>query len=64
MSEYNPHAGNKDAVCVAASPEVLSDSSNGNENGALLYFVKVQCGALKCPPYVDGKILTCVVCLK
>ena len=64
MSEYNSHAGNKDAVCVDASPEVLPGSSNGSEGGALLYFVKVQCGALKCPPYVDGKILTCVVCSK
>jgi len=64
MSGHNSHVGNKDAICIDASPEVLSNSSNGNENGALLYFVKVQCGALKCPPYVDAKLLTCVVCSK
>ena len=64
MSDLHSHEGNKDAICVDASPEVLSNSSNGNENGALLYFIQVQCGALKCPPYVDGKILTCVVCSK
>ena len=62
MSEHNSHVGNKDAICVDASPEVVPDSSSGDQNGALLYFVKVQCGALKCPPYVDDKILTCVVC--
>ena len=64
MSQHHSHAGNKDAICVDASPEVVPDSSSGDQNGALLYFVKVQCGALKCPPYVDSKILTCVVCSK
>jgi len=64
MSEHYTYAGNKDAICVDASPEVLSGSSNGSEDGALLYFVKLRCGALKCPPYVDDKILTCVVCSK
>ena len=64
MSGYNGHTGNKDTICVDASPEVLSGSSNGSEDGALLYFVKLRCGALKCPPYVDDKILTCVVCSK
>ena len=64
MSGYYDHAGNKDAICIDASPEVLSGSSNKSEDGALLYFVNVQCGALKCPPYVQAKILTCVVCSK
>jgi len=64
MSEHYTYAGNKDAICVDASPEVLPGSSNGNENEALLYLVKVQCGTFKCPPYVDAKILTCVVCSK
>ena len=64
MVEYYSHSGNKDAICVDAPPEVISGSSTGNENGALLYYVKVPCSALKCPPYADGNILTCVVCSK
>jgi len=64
MTGHNSHAGNKDAICVDASPEVVLDSSSGDQNEALLFFVKVQCGALKYPPYVDSKMLTCVVCSK
>jgi len=64
MTGHHSHAGNKNAICVDASPEVVPGSSSADHNGALLYFVKVQCGALKCPPYVDSKILTCVVCSK
>jgi len=64
MSQYVSHSGNKEAICVDASPEVTLDSNGGNQDGGLLYFLLVKCGALKCPPYVDEKVLTCVVCSK
>lgn len=35
-----------------------------NINGKLVQPVKAVCGALECPPYHDGKILTCAVCTK
>ena len=34
------------------------------DDGRLLYFVEARCGSLKCPPYVNGRELTCVVCSK
>ncbi|XP_031555824.1 short-chain collagen C4-like [Actinia tenebrosa] len=33
-------------------------------NGALLYHVEGVCGSLPCPPYVEGRELTCAVCTK
>jgi len=45
----------RNAICVDASPEVRSGNISGNENGAVLYIVKEQGGALKCPPSVVTK---------
>jgi hypothetical protein len=30
----------------------------------LFYPVKTQCGSLPCPPYINDKYVTCVVCTK
>ena len=64
MSAFVNHDGSRDPICVDETMEESSNSDGGNQNGALLYFVIGKCGALKCPPYVDGKVLTCVVCSK
>ena len=50
-------------VCLDGSPE---DDSSGaiNNNGLLFYYVLTQCGSLPCPPYVNNKVVTCVVCSK
>ncbi|XP_078703910.1 uncharacterized protein LOC144928979 [Branchiostoma floridae x Branchiostoma belcheri] len=50
-------------VCMDGEPEVLP-GGEGNDNGALFYPVEARCGSLPCPPYVEGRELTCVVCTK
>lgn len=57
---YN-HAAASEYVCVDVDPETIADTS-ANNNGKLFYHVEAECGALKCPPYVNGRELTCAVC--
>ncbi|XP_029647856.1 short-chain collagen C4-like [Octopus sinensis] len=63
MTEGHAEKGRHEYVCVDYAPEA-DPAGYRNENGALLYFVKGICGSLPCPPYVYGRILTCVVCSK
>ena len=63
MSAYVGHKGRTQFICVDENPEATT-GSHGNENGALLHFVESHCGSLPCPPYDNGKELTCVVCTK
>ena len=48
-------------VCLDGDPEVITGGSE-NKNGALFYTVEAVCGALPCPPYVNGYEIACVVC--
>ena len=50
-------------VCLDSRPEVLQ-GGHTNQNGKLFQFVEGRCGSLPCPPYFDGRELTCVVCTK
>jgi hypothetical protein len=69
--EYSGYlmAGNHDQesaseyICMDARPETLQHSVQ-NEDGRLFRLVEGHCGSLPCPPYVDGRELTCVVCSK
>ncbi|XP_022110550.1 uncharacterized protein LOC110990063 [Acanthaster planci] len=49
------------AVCVDQAPEAIP-GSQGNREGSRLYIVEGQCGSLLCPPYVNGREITCTVC--
>ena len=60
MSDYYGYSS-KEYTCVDAYPETLNSGST-NANGALFYFVEARCGALKCPPYIEGREITCAVC--
>ncbi|KAK3091479.1 hypothetical protein FSP39_020140 [Pinctada imbricata] len=60
MAEYRNHNRGK-FICVDEKPEGLYGSQS-NDNGYLLYAVEGICGSLPCPPYVNGRELTCVVC--
>ena len=60
MSHYYGYSS-KEYTCVDAYPETLNSGST-NANGALFYFVEARCGALKCPPYIEGREITCAVC--
>ncbi|XP_061169519.1 uncharacterized protein LOC133178862 isoform X2 [Saccostrea echinata] len=51
----------KDIICLNEHPEFVVGGGD-NDNGNLLFPIKAVCGSLECPPYVDGKLLTCVVC--
>ncbi|XP_052266261.1 short-chain collagen C4-like isoform X2 [Dreissena polymorpha] len=62
MTSYQSHAGSKEFICVDSEATVAEGSNSGDQNGALLYFVKAVCGALKCPPYDGNKLITCAVC--
>lgn len=48
-------------VCVDENVELMDAGAN-DVNGFLMYGVRGHCGSLKCPPYIEGKPITCVVC--
>ncbi|XP_061169515.1 uncharacterized protein LOC133178858 [Saccostrea echinata] len=54
---YSP----KEIICLNEHPEFVVGGGD-NDNGNLLFAIKAVCGSLECPPYVNGKLLTCVVC--
>ena len=60
---HGSHKSATDYYCVDEAPEDIH-GGHVNHNGYLLYFVESRCGSLRCPPYVDGRELVCVVCTK
>ncbi|XP_052064297.1 short-chain collagen C4-like isoform X4 [Mytilus californianus] len=62
MSDHKDHSS-KEYVCVDKDAEPVDDK-NKNENGALFYGVKTNCGSLRCPPYKNAVTVHCVVCTK
>ena len=54
---------NKVYECVDENPESI-DGSEGDTNGALFYLTRTTCTGLPCPPYVNNRPITCVVCTK
>ena len=64
MTDYHNHRRNAVYECVDENPESIVGSS-ANTNGALLYFTVSTCSyGLPCPPYVNNRVITCVVCTK
>ncbi|XP_060592242.1 short-chain collagen C4-like [Ruditapes philippinarum] len=63
VSEADGHASASEYICLDSRPEVVM-GGHANNNGRLFYLVEGVCGSLKCPPYVEGRELTCVVCTK
>ena len=63
MVDYHSHKSNAVYECVDKDAESIYGSSS-NINGALFYFVKGTCTGLLCPPYVNNRVITCVVCTK
>ncbi|CAH1241198.1 Hypp6327 [Branchiostoma lanceolatum] len=61
MAEYHGHP-RSEWVCMDSEPE--KGGSPVNHNGALFYPVEGVCGSLECPPYMQGREITCVVCTK
>ena len=63
MAENIGHKGRTTYVCVDGDPEVRAGGS-ANDNEALFYNTEAACGSLPCPPFVQGRELTCVICSK
>ena len=63
VAGYYGSAAATEYICLDKDPEFNVGGSR-NDNGALLFFVEAICGSLECPPYVNGRELTCAVCSK
>ncbi|XP_062603267.1 short-chain collagen C4-like [Saccostrea cucullata] len=63
MAGYWNHKGATSYKCVDKDPDTLH-GGHAKRYGNLFYFVEGRCGSLKCPPYVEGRELMCVVCSK
>ena len=64
MADHHNHKRNVVYECVDENPESIAGSSSST-SGALLYFPVSTCGyGLPCPPYVNNRVITCVVCTK
>ena len=50
-------------VCLDSEPDILSGES-ASVHGGLCYTAEVVCGALSCPPDVDGHEVASVFCTK
>lgn len=64
VSEYDTATHASDFICLDDKPETVV-GGKADQNGGVLYFVEAYCGEnLECPPYIEGRELTCVVCTK
>ena len=63
MAERHSHASNKVYECVDENPKSV-DGSETATLAAHFYFVRTTCTGLPCPPYVNNRVITCVVCTK
>ncbi|XP_021355218.1 uncharacterized protein LOC110451497 isoform X2 [Mizuhopecten yessoensis] len=63
-SGHHGHAAASQYVCVDGDAQAVPGGGTHNEDGKLFYGVKTKCGSLPCPPYEDGKFLSCIVCMK
>lgn len=59
----NIHKAATQYICLDEHPDALT-AGQDDHDGKLFYPVLAVCGSLACPPYEDGKYLTCVVCTK
>ena len=49
-------------LCVDGEPEAFQDSVDDIVNVGLFSHVEASCSTLPCPPYEEGKEVTCVLC--
>ena len=63
MAERWTHAGRSTYECMDSHPQSVPGSAGGID-GALFYHIEATCTGLPCPPYVDGREVTCAVCTK
>ena len=51
-------------LCVDGSPEDREGTGAALGDGSFFMYSVAACGTLPCPPYVNGKAVTCAVCSK
>lgn len=62
VSEHYNYVHGTEYVCLDRRPEVVVGGKD-NDNEGQLWLVEGRCGgSLECPPYINGRELTCVVC--
>ncbi|XP_070186420.1 uncharacterized protein [Littorina saxatilis] len=62
-SERHSHNGGE-YVCLDGSPENVPGTGKQDTNSLMFYYTLTVCGSLPCPPYINDKVVTCVVCSK
>ncbi|XP_003385176.1 PREDICTED: short-chain collagen C4-like [Amphimedon queenslandica] len=63
MAERDAHKRNAVYECVDENVESV-DGSGASAHSAMLFFTLSTCVGLPCPPYVNRRPITCVVCTK
>ncbi|XP_045170318.2 uncharacterized protein LOC123532796 [Mercenaria mercenaria] len=64
VSGFVGQSHDSEFICLDRRPETIVGGKT-NDDEAMLYFVDAVCGkSLECPPYINGRELTCVVCSK
>ena len=63
MSGYYTHGAASEFVCVDKNAKKVR-GGEGDSNGKVFVQVEAVCGSLPCPPYKNGREMTCVVCTK
>ncbi|KAH3807575.1 uncharacterized protein LOC127834978 [Dreissena polymorpha] len=63
VSGYYTHSSPTNYACLDANAE-WEVGDGDDRDGKLMYLVEAACGSLKCPPYVEKREITCVVCSK
>lgn len=57
------HNASSEYICLDREPEIIPGGTDNN-NEKMVWIAEARCGGLKCPPYVNGRELTCSVCSK
>ncbi|CAG2226191.1 unnamed protein product [Mytilus edulis] len=57
----NYHKASSQYTCIDENPDVL-EAGGADKDGYLINPVRAVCGSLRCPPFYDNALLTCVVC--
>lgn len=63
VTGYSGDTAPSNYACLDTRPEVEAGDFE-DKNGKLVYIAEAECGSLKCPPYVQDREITCVVCSK
>lgn len=64
MAGFPTHKAASEYICVDGNPDHLKKAPSWSKK-SILYSVTSLCnGATPCPPYINGREMTCVVCSK